>query len=232
MTTRVIAFFVLALAANGSHACPQEPLHLGPNLATQDFVSGAEIASGEWEALPIDEVCREMILLNIQNRSIPSSASDPVVPRVAPESGPDPISTLQAIEPASEVLVGRIVQVAPGYSCRTRRIARRIDIEIEEVLRGTYAVGEQIAIVEEGGWFDAGGARFLGAESSYYPVAEVGDRMLVAGFGRYPGALTAFPEIIRFRLRGDVVEPAGAPRVKDREPQSLARLRTLLEPEN
>lgn len=231
MTTRVIAFLFLALATKGSLACPQEPIFLGPNLATRDFVSGEEIASGEWDYLPIDDVCRETILLTLQNKSIPSSASEPVVPRVAPEGREASISTLQAIEPASEVLVGTIVQVAPGYSCHRRRISRRIDIEIEEVLRGTYSAGEQISILEEGGWFDAGGTRFLRAESSYYPVAAVGDRMLVAGFGRLPGALTAFPEVIRFRLQGDVVDSAGAPIVANREPQSLARLRTLLEPE-
>ncbi len=231
MTTRVIAFFALALAANGSHASPQEPIHLGPNLATRDFVSGEEIASGKWEALPIDEGCRETILFYLRHSSAHSSASEPVVPRVAPEGRAETISTLQAIEPASEILVGTIVQVAPGYSCHRSTIARRIDIEIEEVLRGTYSVGEQISVVELGGWFDAGGVRFLRAESSFYPAAAVGDRMLVAGFGRFPGALTAVPELIRFRLRGDVVEPAGAPIVADREPQSMARLRTLLEPE-
>lgn len=231
MTTRLIAFLVLALVAKGTHACPQEPIHLGPNLATRDFVSGEEIASDEWEALPIDEGCRETILVNLRHGSVHSSASEPVVPRVAAEGRAETISTLQAIEPASEILVGTILQVAPGYSCHRSTITRRIDIEIEEVMRGTYKVGEQISILEEGGWFDAGGVRLLRAESSYYPAAAVGDRMLVAGFGRFPGALTAFPELIRFRLQGDVVEPAGAPIVTDREPQSLARLRALLEPE-
>lgn len=229
MNPRVSALVVLALAATSRQAGPSEPLLTGPDNSIRLFVLSEEIASGEWEFLPLAERCRAMISATLKFKSTPSSESEPVVPRVAPQLGGDaPITTLQALESTTEVLVGRIVQVQPGISCAPLQIARRIDIEVEEVLKGTGSPGDRIAVLEEGGWFDAQGARFLVAESSFYPPAEVGDRTLVAGFGLNPGNLGAFTEVVRFRVHGDAIEFAGAPRISDHEPQSLSRIRAIV----
>lgn len=229
MTARVSALLVLALTAHGGQARDFEPLLHGTDNSLRLFVSGEEIASGEWEALPIDDLCRRMIWARLKAKTHSANEIEPVVRKVAPRPREEaPISTLEALKTTTEVLVGRIVRVQPGMACAPVQTMRRIDIEVEEVLKGTYSAGDRIAVLEIGGWFDAQGVRFLDEESSFYPPAEVGDRTLVAGFGLNPGSLGAFTEMVRFRLLGDVVEAAGAPTVADREPQSYSRLRALL----
>jgi|JI10StandDraft_1071094.scaffolds.fasta_scaffold300003_3 hypothetical protein len=229
MTARVSALLVLALAANGGQARAFEPLLHGTDNSLRLFVSSEEIASGEWEALPIDDLCRGMIWARLKAKTHSASESEPVVRRVAPQPRAEaPISTLEALKTTTEVLVGRIVRVQPGMSCAPVQTARRIDIEVEEVVKGAYSAGDRIAVLEMGGWFDAQGVRFLDEESSFYPPAAVGDRTLVAGFGLNPGSLGAFTEMVRFRVQGDVIESAGAPALADREPQSLSRLTTIL----
>jgi hypothetical protein len=229
MVTRAAAFLVLAVAVNGSMVHASEPLYSGTHLETHAFVSGADLGSGQWVSLPLDERCRETISAYLGRTSSPAPSSEPVVPRVAPRDKPEPITTLKAIEPASEVLIGKIVHIEAGLHCTRLNVVRRIDIEVEEALKGGFSPGDRFAVLEDGGWFDAQGVRFLAAESSFYPPAAVGDRNLIAGYSLSPGAPTAFPEIVRFRLEGDALEPAGAPLVVDREPQSLSRVREFIE---
>ncbi|MBP9143152.1 MAG: hypothetical protein KBF21_15485 [Thermoanaerobaculia bacterium] len=228
MTSRMCAVLVLALAAGGGQASTSEPLNMGPDLSTRLFVSGDEIASGEWELLPLDQRCRGWI---VAYKSVPARQGVPEVFSVAPEAGLDRIATLEALRSAGEVLVGRIANIEVGMHCISGKVVRRIDIDVEEALKGTYTPSDRLSVLEEGGWFDAQGARFLSKKSTFHPSAEVGDRTLVAGFRPGPGALSSFNALVRFRLTGDVIEPTALTLIADDEPQSLSRVAAILRAE-
>ena len=227
---RLLAVSVVLIGGTAiADEIPGGLLWLNPEAESLYFVPETHLASGQWEFLAVDDYCR----MNIKGLIDPRKNRIPPPPkslRRGEEVGMEASgakSIVGALSEKPDVLLGRVVMIENGYSCWRVGVARRIDIEVEEVLRGDFMVGERVAIVEPGGHFNLNGRDYWALEESFFPPARIGDEVVIGGHRLSTDQISPFSVELHFIVEDGVILPAAYPQVKVDGPTEIEDLRAL-----
>ena len=124
------------------------------------------------------------------------------------------------------VVTGQVTEIVPGWNPQRGWVARAVYVKVEEVLKGKKAslhLDEQdrLPVLLSGGRIELEGVTLCDEPSPFGYHSEVGDRVLVTGFGCATKSCFDLREM--FQLEGDEVWFHGSERTDD-QPLKLERL--------
>lgn len=191
------------------------------------FVSQSALSSASLDELPLQASCRE----DLRSGLVAVGAREVFV-RYRFHEPPPPdesaVSMQEFLQGFPIVLVARVANVEAGWDCHYHTVARRIDLEVEEQVKGEADPLARVTLIEPGGALVLDGKECNWGESKVEPALQAGVQVLVAG---YPGAESeprTFHGHVRFRILDEQVEPISALQLRERVRVDLRKLLATL----
>ena len=226
----VLACFIIASGTSClASARSPDPNFVRTTISTAPirFVSQSALSSASLDELPLQASCRE----NLRSGILAVGSREEFVRYrfVEPPSPAESAKSMQEfLQGFPTVLLARVANVEVGWDCHYQTVARRIDLEVEEQVKGAADQLEVLTLIEPGGMLVLDGMEYNWGESRSQPALQAGNQVLVAG---YPGDESE-PKIlhggVRFRVLGDQVEPIAALQLRERVRVDLSALLAVL----
>jgi hypothetical protein len=176
--------------------------------STARWVSEGTLASNDMSAIPLDSSCRSRLLALFRNPPVTERSLIGLHPEPSAEV-PGASGVIEILDRGEMVLLGRVIGRTSGFDCARRTVSTRLEISVDQVLKGTAVLPRKLYFIESGGILRHGSQTHDWGQSRIFPAISVGDQVLVSGklsVAAGSEALGVIDNLQRFRVIDGLVE--------------------------